>query len=46
MPDVGARLRGIGAAPGGSTPAATAVFLRQETERWSKVIAQANIKPE
>jgi tripartite-type tricarboxylate transporter receptor subunit TctC len=46
MPDVEARMRGIGAAPGGSTPAATAAFLRQETERWSKVIAQANIKPE
>jgi tripartite-type tricarboxylate transporter receptor subunit TctC len=46
MPDVEARLRSLGAAPGGSTPAATAAFLRQETERWSKVIAQANIKPE
>ncbi len=46
MPDVQTRLGGIGAAPGGSTPAATAAFLRQETERWSKVIAQANIKPE
>jgi len=46
MPDVEARLRGLGAAPGGSTPAATAAFLRQETERWSRVIAQANIKPE
>jgi tripartite-type tricarboxylate transporter receptor subunit TctC len=46
MPDVEARMRGIGAVPGGSTPAATMAFLRQETERWSKVIAQANIKPE
>jgi len=46
MPDVEARLRGFGATPGGLTPAATAAFLRQETERWSKVIAQANIKPE
>jgi tripartite-type tricarboxylate transporter receptor subunit TctC len=46
MPEVEARMRGIGASPGGSTPAATAAFLRQETERWSKVIAQANIKPE
>jgi tripartite-type tricarboxylate transporter receptor subunit TctC len=46
MSDVEARLRGLGAGPGGSTPAATAAFLRQETERWSKVIAQANIKPE
>jgi len=46
MPDVEARLRALGAAPGGTTPAATAAFLRQETERWSKVIGQANIKPE
>jgi len=46
MPDVERRLRGFGAAPGGSTPAATGAFLRQETERWSKVIAEANIKPE
>jgi tripartite-type tricarboxylate transporter receptor subunit TctC len=46
MPDVEARMRGIGAVPGGSTPAATMAFLRQETERWSRVIAQANIKPE
>jgi tripartite-type tricarboxylate transporter receptor subunit TctC len=46
MPDVEARLHGLGAAPGGPTPAATAAFLRQETARWSKVIAEANIKPE
>jgi tripartite-type tricarboxylate transporter receptor subunit TctC len=46
MPDVEARMRSIGAAPGGSTPATTAAFLRQETGRWSKVIAQANIKAE
>jgi len=46
MPDVERRLRGLGAAPGGTTPAATAAFLRQETQRWSKVIAEANIKPE
>ena len=46
MPDVEARLRAIGAAPGGATPDETTAFLRQETERWSKVIMQANIKPE
>jgi tripartite-type tricarboxylate transporter receptor subunit TctC len=46
MPEVEVRRRGLGAAPGGATPAATAAFLRQETERWSKVIAQASIKPE
>jgi hypothetical protein len=46
MPDVVQRLRGFGANPGGSTPAATAAFFRQETERWRKVIVEANIKPE
>jgi len=46
MPDVVLRLRGLGASPGGSTPAATAAFFRQETERWRKVITEANIKPE
>jgi tripartite-type tricarboxylate transporter receptor subunit TctC len=46
MPDVVARLHGLGATPGGGTPAATAVFLQQETERWRKVIAEAGIKPE
>jgi tripartite-type tricarboxylate transporter receptor subunit TctC len=46
MPDVVQRLRGLGANPGGSTPAATAAFFRQETERWRKVIVEANIKPE
>jgi tripartite-type tricarboxylate transporter receptor subunit TctC len=46
MPDVERRMRGLGATPGGGTPAATVAFLRQETERWRKVIAEANIKPE
>jgi tripartite-type tricarboxylate transporter receptor subunit TctC len=46
MPDVERRLRALGAAPGGPTPAATAAFLRQETERWRKVVVEANIKPE
>jgi len=46
MPDVERHLRGLGAAPGGPTPAATAAFLRQETERWRKVVVDANIKPE
>ncbi len=46
MPDVEQRLRGLGAAPGGSRPDATAVFIKRETERWRKVIAGANIKPQ
>ena len=44
MPDVSQRLRGLGATPGGGSPAETAVFVRQETERWRKVIVDAGIK--
>ena len=46
MPDVERRMRGLGATPGGSPPDATAAFIRRETERWRKVIVDANIKPE
>jgi len=46
MPDVGRRMHDLGATPGGSTPAATAAFLKAETERWRKVITEAGIKPE
>lgn len=46
MPDVVARLRDLGATPVASTPAETAAFIKLESERWSKVIADANIKPE
>ena len=38
MPDVGQRLHDLGATPVGDTPADTATFIRQETERWRKVI--------
>ena len=44
MPDVVKRLHGLGAAPVGSTPEETSVFLRQETGRWHKVIRDAGIK--
>ena len=46
MGEVERRMRELGADPGGSTPAATGAFIRQETERWRKVIVQADIKPE
>jgi len=32
--------------PGGGTPAETRTFIMEETQRWSKVIRAANIKPE
>jgi tripartite-type tricarboxylate transporter receptor subunit TctC len=44
MPDVSKRLRGLGATPGGGPPDETAVFVRQETERWRKVIVDAGIR--
>jgi tripartite-type tricarboxylate transporter receptor subunit TctC len=44
MPDVVNRLHGLGATPVGSSPDETAVFVRQETERWRKVICGAGIK--
>ncbi len=44
MPDVSKRLRGLGATPGGGPPQETAAFVRQESERWRKVIVDAGIK--
>jgi tripartite-type tricarboxylate transporter receptor subunit TctC len=43
-PDVAARLRDLGAAPVGSSPAETAAFLKAETARWREVILSAGIK--
>lgn len=40
------RYKKLDAAPGGGTSAEMAVFIKQETERWSKVIQAAGIKPE
>ena len=44
MPDVVKRLRGLGATPGGGSPDETAAFVREETERWRKVIVEAGIR--
>jgi tripartite-type tricarboxylate transporter receptor subunit TctC len=44
LPDVVERLRRVGATPVGSPPDETAAFVRQETERWRKVIRDAGIK--
>jgi tripartite-type tricarboxylate transporter receptor subunit TctC len=43
-PDVEKRLQGLGATPGGEPPDQTAAFLREETERWRKVIVEAGIR--
>jgi tripartite-type tricarboxylate transporter receptor subunit TctC len=44
LPDVAKRLHDLSHAPVGGTPAETAAFLKQETERWHQVIASAGIK--
>jgi tripartite-type tricarboxylate transporter receptor subunit TctC len=46
MPDVAEKLRQLPAKPVGSTPAETAALIREETERWRKIVTQAGIKPE
>jgi tripartite-type tricarboxylate transporter receptor subunit TctC len=46
MDDVVARLRRYSMIPAGTSPAAAATFLKEETERWREVILAAGIKPE
>jgi tripartite-type tricarboxylate transporter receptor subunit TctC len=46
LPDVVKRLDELHATPVGGSPAQTAAFLKQETERWRKVIVSAGVKPE
>jgi tripartite-type tricarboxylate transporter receptor subunit TctC len=43
MPDVVQRLRDLGAAPDGMSRTDMTRFIKEETERWAKVIAAANI---
>lgn len=44
LPDVTNRLRDFSATPVGSSPAETAAFFKQESERWRRVIAANGIK--
>jgi tripartite-type tricarboxylate transporter receptor subunit TctC len=46
MPEIDSKLREFFVTPGGSSPAETAAFLKDETERWRQVIVAAGIKPE
>jgi len=43
-PEVRARLAALSAEPMGFTPAQTAAYIREETERWAAVIRTANVK--
>ena len=46
LPEVQERLLGVGADVLISTPAEFGEFLRSETQRWSKVMRDAGIKPQ
>jgi tripartite-type tricarboxylate transporter receptor subunit TctC len=42
--DIRERLAQLSAEPIGGTPQATAAFMREEIERWAKLIKAANVK--
>jgi tripartite-type tricarboxylate transporter receptor subunit TctC len=44
--DIRERLAQLSAEPIGGTPLATAAYMREEVERWHKVIKAANVKLE
>ena len=44
LPDVAKRLADLSAEPVGSTPAQMAAFMKQDAERWRKVIRSAGVK--
>lgn len=45
MPDMRERMLSVGAEPTPSSPEEFGVFLRKETERWSKLLKEAGVKP-
>ena len=46
LPEIQERLLGVGAEALTSTPAEFGAFLKNETQRWTKVIREAGIKPQ
>jgi tripartite-type tricarboxylate transporter receptor subunit TctC len=44
QPEIRSRLAGVGAEPIGSTPAQLGQHLHQELSRWSKLVAERNIR--
>lgn len=44
QPDVASRFKQFGVTPIGMSPSQTAAFLKEESERWHKVIVSAGIK--
>ncbi len=46
LPQVAQRFRDVSVTPVGNTPAETAALLKQERERWRKIIAELGVKIE
>jgi tripartite-type tricarboxylate transporter receptor subunit TctC len=46
QPDVQAQLQALGVDPVGDTPAQFGAFMKSETQRWGRVVKEANIKIE
>ncbi len=44
MPDVQAKYRALSVEPGGGTPAETAAFIKEETQRWGDIIKKTGVK--
>jgi tripartite-type tricarboxylate transporter receptor subunit TctC len=46
LPDVAQKFREFSVTPVGTSPAETAAFLKQESERWRQVVAATGVKVE
>lgn len=46
LPEVRERLASLGIEPVGSSPAEFEAHIRTETDKWTKVVRDADIKPE
>ena len=46
VPDVEERLKNLALERAGGTPEQFAAFIRAELAKWTKVVKQANIKPD
>jgi hypothetical protein len=46
LPDVKEKMVALGTDPVGSTPEAFGAFVKAESAKWTRVIRQANIKPD
>jgi tripartite-type tricarboxylate transporter receptor subunit TctC len=46
LPEIGEKMKALGAEVVGNSPAAFAAFMEKESVKWGRVVREANIKPE